>query len=310
MTGQISLDGRVAIVTGAGRGLGRTHALLLADRGAAVLVNDLGTDPDGAGDDAGPAQEVVEQIRARGGTAIANHSDVSTPDGARKLAERALGEYGRIDILVNNAGVHLDQPFPDTSFADFERLFRVNVGGHVNATHAVWPAMLEHGYGRIVCTESAAGLYGLPGQTAYAATKGALHGLMRCLALEGAPHGILVNSIAPGAYTRMMEAGVPDPGMREQMRVTMPAELTSPVVAWLASDACTCAGETISAWGGRVARVAIGGNLGYVDRDLLPEHLTTHAATIAAPGAAHEPANAFDEVLHWSAEVFTPATPA
>jgi NAD(P)-dependent dehydrogenase (short-subunit alcohol dehydrogenase family) len=310
MTERVSLAGRVAIVTGAGRGLGRAHALLLAERGAAVLVNDLGTAADGSGTDEGPAAQVAEEIAVRGGTAAADAHDVSTPDGARAMLERTLAEFGRVHILVNNAGIHLDRPFPDTSYGDFERLWKVNVGGHVNATHAVWPHLTGQGYGRIVMTESAAGLYGLPGQSAYAATKGAVHGLMRSLALEGAPHGVLVNAIAPGAYTRMMEAGVADPAMREQMRVTMPPDLTSPVVAWLASDACACAGETFSAWGGRVARVSLGGNLGYVNRDLAPEHLVANAETVNSRGAAYEPANAFDEVLHWSADVFAAAPTA
>ncbi|HEY1968076.1 MAG TPA: SDR family NAD(P)-dependent oxidoreductase [Pseudonocardia sp.] len=305
MTDQISLDGRIAIVTGAGRGLGRAHALLLAERGAAVLVNDLGTDLDGTSDDDTPAREVVEEIHTRGGRAAADRSDVSTPDGARAMIERALEEFGRVDILVNNAGVHLDRPFPSTSFADFERLWRVNVGGHINTTHAVWPLMVERGYGRIVCTESAAGMYGLPGQTAYAATKGAVHGLMRSLALEGAPRGVLVNAIAPGAYTRMMEAGVPDPAMREQMRATMPAELVSPVVAWLASERCTSAGEVFTVWGGRVARVALGAHLGHVNPALTPEDLVEHADAVNAPGLSHEPLHAFDEVQHWSAAVFS-----
>jgi NAD(P)-dependent dehydrogenase (short-subunit alcohol dehydrogenase family) len=308
MTERISLTGKVAVVTGAGRGLGRAHALSLAARGALVVVNDLGTDMSGAGRDIGPARQVVDEIVAAGGTAIADDSDVSTPAGARALARCAIDAFGRVDVLVNNAGIHLDRPFAETSYEDFERLWRVNVGGHVNATHAVWGTMAGQGCGRIVVTESAAGLFGLPGQTAYAATKGAVHGLMRSLALEGAAHGILVNSIAPGAYTRMVEHGVPDEALRTHMQAAMPPELTSPVVAWLASDACTCTGEVFSVWGGRVARIAIGGNLGYVDRELEVERIAANADAVTGPGAEYEPLHAFDEVQHWAAEVF--AAPA
>jgi NAD(P)-dependent dehydrogenase (short-subunit alcohol dehydrogenase family) len=308
VTARISLTGKVAVVTGAGRGLGRAYALALAERGARVVVNDLGTDPDGHGRDASPAEQVAAAIRAAGGQAIADVADVSDPAAGAAIVERAMAEYGRIDVLVNNAGICGNQPFADTTLADFEQYWRIHVGGHINTTHAAWPAMIAQGGGRIVFTESAAGLYGLPGQATYAAAKGAIHGLMRTLALEGAEHGILVNSVAPGGFSRMHEAAIDDPVMREATRNAMPTELVAPLIVWLAGDTCTATGEVFTAWGGRVARTVIGAGRGLVDRALAAETIVERYAEVSSADELYEPRFALDEVSTWTARMNTAST--
>lgn len=304
MSTWISLTGKVVVVTGAGRGLGRAYARALAERGAQVVVNDLGTDLRGTGSDPGPAAEIVAEILAAGGSAVADGNDIATPSGARAVIERARAEFGRVDVLVNNAGVHLDRPFTATTVDQFESLWRVHVAGSIHMTQAVWPLMVEQGGGRVVMTESAAGLFGVPGQSAYSAAKGAVHGLMRALAGEGAAHGIVVNSIAPGGYSRMVEAGVEDASMREQMQMTMPPELVAPVIVWMASDLCVESGQVFSAWGGRVSRVVLGGGEGLLDRQITPESVAAGRDAIMAADRIHEPAHAFDEVAHWAPKLF------
>src|ERR1041384_3413201 len=185
MTERISLEGKVAVVTGAGRGLGRAYVELLAERGARVVVNDLGTDVSGFGSDATIAEQVADLIRSRGGEAIANASDVSAPEGGSDLIATAIRHFGRIDVLVNNAGICGSQPFEDATLDDFERYWRVHVGGPVNTVKAAWPHMVAQRQGKIVLTTSVVGLFGLHGQATYAAAKSAVIGLMRVLAIEG-----------------------------------------------------------------------------------------------------------------------------
>ena len=221
-------DGRVAVVTGAGRGIGRAHALLLAERGASVVVNDLGGSMEGEGADVGPAVAVAEEIAAAGGAAVADGSDVSTPDGGQALIDAAVEHFGRLDVLVNNAGIMRWAGLPEVDAVDLERHLAVHVGGSFNTTRAAWPHLVDQGYGRIVMTTSA-GFFGLPKNLAYATAKGGVIGLTRSLSTAGARHGIKVNLIAPAAVTRMA-------GPATDETPPMPPEHVAPMVAFLAHE--------------------------------------------------------------------------
>ena len=205
----IEFKGRVAIVTGAGGGLGREHALALAARGARVLVNDLGGTRDGSGGSSSAAQAVVDEIRAAGGEALANGASVTDPVAVQAMVQQAVDAWGRVDILVNNAGILRDKSFAKMELADFQLVVDVHLMGAVYCTKAVWALMNEQKYGRIVMTTSSSGLYGNFGQSNYGAAKMALVGLMQTLSLEGAKNNIRVNCLAPTAATRMTEGLMP-----------------------------------------------------------------------------------------------------
>jgi NAD(P)-dependent dehydrogenase (short-subunit alcohol dehydrogenase family) len=286
----LRFDGRVAVVTGAGRGIGRAHALLLAARGASVVVNDLGGSMEGLGTDAGPAAEVVAEIVAAGGTAIADDSDVSTQDGGKAIVERAVAEFGRIDVLVNNAGIVRWAGMPEVDADNLEAHLAVHVGGSFHTVRAAWPYMVEQGYGRIVMTTSS-GVFGLPTNTSYATAKGAVIGLTRSLATAGAKKGIKVNALAPAAMTRM--AG-PAPGDAD---VAMAPELVAPMVAYLAHEDCPVTGEIYAAGAGRFARIFLACTPGYVDTAATPEDIATHWAEINDEAGYAVPAN----LMAWSA---------
>ena len=207
----IRFDGKVAIVTGAGNGLGRSHALALAGRGAKVVVNDLGGAVDGSGGNLNAADQVVEEIRARGGEAIANGASVTNVDEVNAMVQAARDTWGRVDILVNNAGILRDKTFSKMSLDDFQQVVDVHLMGAVNCTKAVWELMKEQACGHIVMTTSSSGLYGNFGQSNYGAAKMALVGLMNTLHLEGAKYGISVNALAPAAATRMLDGLVEGP---------------------------------------------------------------------------------------------------
>ena len=235
-------DGRVAIVTGAGGGLGRLHALALAARGAKVVVNDLGGSVDGNGGAPKAAQAVVDEIRAAGGEAIANGASVTDPQAVQAMVDQALAAWGRVDILVNNAGILRDKSFAKMTLDDFRLVVEVHLMGAVNCTKAVWEAMRAQNYGRIVMTTSSSGLYGNFGQANYGAAKMALVGLMQTLSIEGAKNDIRVNCLAPTAATRMTENLMPE----AVLKLLQPEVVTPGLLTLVAEDAPTrailCAG--------------------------------------------------------------------
>ena len=229
-----SLDNKVAIVTGAGGGLGRAHALLLAQEGASVVVNDLGGARDGTGSGQSMADTVVEEIIAAGGKAVANYGSVTDDVAAQSMVKTAMDTYGRIDILVNNAGILRDRSFKNMSDAEWDAVIDVHLRGAYLATKHVWAALLEQGQGgRIIMTSSTSGLIGNFGQANYGAAKAGLAGFMRVLALEGMKYGITVNVLAPAALSRMTEDLMPD---TPELAQAMAPEKVSPTVVWLCTD--------------------------------------------------------------------------
>lgn len=248
----IRYDGRVAVITGAGAGLGRNHALFLASRGARVVVNDLGGAVDGSGGSATPAQQVVAEIKAAGGEAIANADSVATPEGAARMVQAALDQWGKIDILINNAGNLRDKTLAKMTPADFDAVVDVHLSGSAYTTLAAWPHMKDANYGRIVMTTSAAGLFGGHGLGNYAAAKIALVGLMNTLKLEGRNRGITVNCIAPMATTRMSQEAMDD-----KTGPLLQPEFVSAVVALLCAEDHTGSGDIISAGAGYYSKIGI-----------------------------------------------------
>jgi len=262
---ELRFDGRVAIVTGAGRGIGRAHARLLAARGASVVVNDLGGSMEGEGSDGGPAADAVAEFVAAGGVAIADATDISTPEGGQAVVDAALERFGRIDIVVNNAGIMRWAGMPEVDADMLAQHLAVHVGGSFNTTRAAWPYLVEQGYGRIVMTTST-GMLGLPTNLPYATAKAGLIGMTRSLTVAGRKHGIKVNLIAPAAFTRM--AGQADDGGAAEAR--MPPDFVAPMVAYLAHEACPVSGEIYSAGAGRFARLFLASTDGYVHRGGAP----------------------------------------
>jgi len=297
----LRFDGQVAVVTGAGNGLGRSHALHLAAAGAAVVVNDYGPDVGGLGHSAAPADAVVAEIRARGGTAVANHDGVHHREGAEAIIRAAIDGFGRIDILVCNAGIWSMQPFAETDDAIWDRTIGVHLNGTMYTSRAAWPHMCAAGYGRLVFTASSGGLYGKGGLTAYGAAKGAIYGLMRCLALEAEDRDIRVNTVLPGAATRMVSAKTASlwesrPGLGDPAHVT-------PLVAYLASRACPVTGRAYSAGGGYFARDEVMQGAGVrlpIDRPITVEQIARHWEAISD---LSRPAT-YDDVMAYGARMF------
>lgn len=248
----IDFKGKVAIVTGAGAGLGKCHALEFAKRGAKVVVNDLGSAVDGSGGSSAAAQAVVEEIKKMGGEAIANGASVSDKKGAESIVADAVKAFGTVDILVNNAGILRDKSFSKVSLEDFELVVNVHLLGSVYVTKAAWPVMYEKGYGRIIMTTSSSGLYGNFGQSNYGAAKLGIIGFMNTLKIEGEKKNVRVNAIAPIAATRMTE----NLGIPEEFFKKLKPELVTPAVLYLASEEAPT-GCIIEAGAGHYSKVAI-----------------------------------------------------
>jgi NAD(P)-dependent dehydrogenase (short-subunit alcohol dehydrogenase family) len=276
-------DDRVAVVTGAGRGLGRSHALELARRGARILVNDVGGSVTGDGSSLDAAQAVVEEIEALGGTAVANHDTVATAAGGQAIIDAALDAFGRLDIVVNNAGILRDKAFHKMDESMINAVIDVHLKGALFVSQPAFTVMRERKYGRIVNTSSASGLFGNFGQANYGAAKAGIAGLTRVLALEGAAHGIAVNAIAPIAATRMTEGILGDLSRR------VSPESVSPVVAYLAHEQCTANGNVYSVAGGRVAQIFVAETAGTVLTELTPEAVRDQLEAIENRHRYHQP---------------------
>jgi NAD(P)-dependent dehydrogenase (short-subunit alcohol dehydrogenase family) len=277
---EFRFDGRVAVVTGAGRGIGRAYALLLAAGGAHVVVNDLGGSMAGEGADTGPASSVAAEIVDAGGSAIADTNDVSTVAGAEALVGAAVEQFGRIDVLINNAGIIRWASFPEADADTLQRHLAVHVTGSFNTTRAAWPHFVARTYGRVVMTTST-GMLGLHGNLSYATAKGGVVGLMRNLAVEGEPHGIKVNAIAPAAVTRMAGRSGDDVDP-SAVAPAMSPEQVAPMVAYLAHEDCPVSGEIYTAGFGRFARLFVASTEGYVHAtpDASVEDVAAHWAQI------------------------------
>ena len=265
----------VVVVTGAGNGMGRQHALLLARLGARVVVNDIGVSLTGTSDNDSPGEAVVREIVEAGGEAVLDTHSVATADGAQAIVQTALDSFGAIHAIVNNAGFLRDRSFAKMTEDDFDKVIEVHLKASFLTSAAVWPHFKEQGYGRIVTTTSGAGLYGNFGQTNYSAAKLGLVGLTKTLAIEGAKNDIKANVLSPAAATRMS-----NDVMDEESRRLLRPELVSPVVAVLAHRECPWTGEVIAAGGGRVARAYIGETAGYVSADLTPEGILANQKQI------------------------------
>lgn len=248
----VRFDGRVALVTGAGAGLGRCHALLLASRGAKVVVNDPGSSTDGKGGSNAVADQVVEEIKSLGGQAIANYDSVADRTGAANMVKTAIDTFGKLDIVVNNAGILRDKTFSKMELDDFDTVIKVHLLGSVYVTKAAWQHMIDQKYGRIVLTTSGSGLAGNYGQANYGAAKTGMIGLMHNLMMEGAKYNIKVNSISPVAGTRMTQGIMPD----EMLKKLDPRQV-SPAVAWMCSEECDVTGEIVAAGAGYFARIKL-----------------------------------------------------
>jgi NAD(P)-dependent dehydrogenase (short-subunit alcohol dehydrogenase family) len=302
---KLQFDGDVVVVTGAGGGMGRAHALELARRGARVVVNDLGGHPFGGGSDASLAESVVAEIRAFGGEAVANTQSVATAAGGASLTETAIRQWGRIDAIVANAAILRDVPVEDMTAKDFDDVHEVNLRGAFFCVQPAYRAMKANGGGRILAATSAAGLLGNERQANYAASKGGLLGFIRSVAVEGAPHGIKANLLAPGALgTRMHRAMLaalstePEGTAAESaQQLTDPSRFdrltpdrVSPMVTVLTHESCPCTGQVLSARGGMFQLVAVTFNDGWV-ADEMPtaEDIRDHWAEIIDPRSAEDP---------------------
>jgi NAD(P)-dependent dehydrogenase (short-subunit alcohol dehydrogenase family) len=289
MTEQLGFDGKVAIITGAGGGLGRQHALLLASRGALVVINDLGGAVDGSGSDKGAAERVVDEIKGLGGEAVADTNSVATAEGGAAIVATAIEAFGTVDIVVNNAGILRDKAFHNMEPDLMNPVLDVHLKGAFHVTQPAWVVMREKGYGRIISTSSAAGVFGNFGQTNYGAAKMGLVGFTRVLAVEGAKYNIKANAIAPLALTRMTETIMGALGDK------LDPGLVSPLVTYLAHDDCPVSGQTFSVGGGRVAHVFIGETTGYHDAALDPEKVRDNWATITDQTGYGVPSNLAEE---------------
>ncbi len=287
---EIGFEGKVAIVTGAGGGLGREHALLLASRGAQLVVNDLGGSVDGTGASAGPAQKVVDEIEAAGGVAVADANSVASKEGGEAMVQTALDAFGRVDIVINNAGILRDKSFANMTDELWDAVLDVHLRGAMCVTRAAWPHLREQNYGRVVCTSSSAGIFGNFGQTNYGAAKMGLVGFTRALAQEGAKYNIKANAIAPVAKTRMTE------DILGPLVDKLDPALVAPVVAWLVHEDCPVSGDIFSVGGGRVARIFVAEGPGFFKKDLNVEDVRDNWEAVLLEEGYVIPRSANDEI--------------
>jgi NAD(P)-dependent dehydrogenase (short-subunit alcohol dehydrogenase family) len=288
---QLRFDGRTAIVTGAGGnpGLGRAYALLLAERGANVIVNDLGSDPESQGyyRDTASAEAVVREIRAQGGKAVADTHSVATEEGAAAVVQAAIDAFGSVDVVVNNAVVSVLAPFDEITSRDFRRHIEANLMGPIWICRAAWPHMRAKGYGRIVNIGSGA-FTGCSMLSAYGISKGGVFALTRSLAAEGRAYGILANTVTPAAFTRGAIGSLVDTTeVYGHFKENLPPELVAPVVAYLAHESCPVSGECIDTSGGNVRRIYVALTEGFTDSELTIEKLAQRWDEVtagAAPG--------------------------
>ena len=287
----LRFDGRVAIITGAGGGLGRSHALELARRGARVLVNDLGGAVDGSGSSQTAADRVVDEIIAFGGIAAANHDSVATSQGGLAIVQAAIDAFGRVDIVVNNAGILRDKAFHNMDDTMIQSVIDVHLKGAFYVSQPAYRLMREQGYGRIVNTSSASGLFGNFGQANYGAAKAGLAGLTRVLAMEGASHGVKVNAIAPLAATRMTQDILGD------LAAKVSPDSVSPLVAYLTHEECAVNGHVYSVAGGRIARIFVAETDGVVLGENTAEEIRARLPLIDVMDVehAHLPSSLEDE---------------
>jgi NAD(P)-dependent dehydrogenase (short-subunit alcohol dehydrogenase family) len=289
----IRYDGRVAVITGAGGGLGKTYALEMARRGAKVVVNDLGGKADGTGAGHSMADQVVEEIKKAGGEAVANYDSVSTPEGGEGIIQSALSAFGKVDVVVNNAGILRDKTFLKLTPEELGIVIDVHLKGAFYVSQPAFRVMKEKGYGRFIFTSSAAGILGNFGQTNYGAAKMGLVGLMNVLAVEGAKYNIKCNTIAPTARTRMTEE------LLGPLAPLLDPETVTPLVVYLGSEACELTHEIFSVGGGRFARMFVGLTPGWVadgGAKVSAEDVASHIEQIRDPEGYTIPANITDEL--------------
>ena len=289
----IAFDGRVAIVTGAGGGLGKTYAVELARRGARVVVNDLGGNPDGTGAAGGPADTTVAEITAAGGEAVANYDSVATPEGGEAITRTALDAFGTVDVVINNAGILRDKSFANLAAADLQAVIDVHLLGAFYVTQPAFRVMKEKGYGRLLFTSSAAGVFGNFGQTNYGAAKMGLVGLSNVLAVEGAKANIHSNVIAPIARSRLTEE------LLGPLASAVEPDLVTPLALYLVSEACPLTHEIFSVGGGKYSRVFIGETPGwFAGKGTVPtvEDIAEQIEGIRAEDGYTIPANANDDI--------------
>jgi NAD(P)-dependent dehydrogenase (short-subunit alcohol dehydrogenase family) len=290
----IEFDRRVAIITGAGGGLGKTYALELARRGAKVVVNDLGGNPDGTGGAASPADTTVEEIRAAGGEAVANYDSVATPEGGAAITQAALDAFGTVDILINNAGILRDKSFANLALADLQAVIDVHLMGAFHVTQPAFRVMKEKGYGRLLFTSSAAGVFGNFGQANYGAAKMGLVGLSNVLAVEGAKTGITSNVIAPIAKSRLTEQ------LLGPLADVVAAECVTPLALYLVSQACELTHEIFAVGGGKYSRVFVAEAPGwFAGQGVRPtvEDIAAHIGEIRAEDGYSVPGSANDDII-------------
>jgi NAD(P)-dependent dehydrogenase (short-subunit alcohol dehydrogenase family) len=298
----IDFTRQVVIVTGAGRGLGRLYAMEIARRGGSVVVNDLGGTMHGDGVDSSIADRVVEEIERAGGVAVASYDSVASPEGGEAIVRTAIDRFGRLDAVVSNAGIFDSAPFDELSQADWRRMLGVHLDGGFHLSQPAFRVMKAQGYGRFVFIASSAGLFGQPLEAHYAAAKGGLLGLTNVIAIEGATHGILANTVLPFGFTRMVTDTVPDPKYLEEsgfLNAIRP-ELVVPIVVFLASRACEFSHHNYSACAGRFARVFVGladGWLAEPGSNPTADDVAAHLAEMSATEPITVPMSIFDEVL-------------